>query len=110
MHNTKTADKEKDTCNIDNRNGQCSVRFGANTVHHWSGIGDGRFTEEELRELYMADDRFSDSRKRVASADALLIDEVGMLSEKMFNKLELVCRLGRRSDLFFGGLQVTATL
>ena len=84
--------------------------FGASTVHHWLGIGDGRFTEEELRELYMADDRFSDSRKRVASADALIIDEIGMLSEKMFNKLELLCRLGRKSDLFFGGLQVTATL
>ena len=81
----------------------------ATTLHHWSGIGDGRYTEEELRNLYTSDDRFSDARKRVRDADVLVIDEVGMLSEAVFQKLELVCRLGRENDTYFGGLQVTKT-
>ena len=78
----------------------------ATTLHHWSGLGDGRFTEEELSQIYNTDDRFCEARKRVQDTDVLVIDEVGMLSELMFLKLELVCRLGRGNDIYFGGLQV----
>jgi hypothetical protein len=35
-----------------------------------------------------------------------VIDEIGMLSELILEKVELVCRLARNSKLVFGGLQV----
>jgi hypothetical protein len=35
-----------------------------------------------------------------------VIDEIGMLSELILEKVELVCCLARNSKLVFGGLQV----
>ena len=80
--------------------------FDATTLHHWSGIGDGRLTEYQLGARFISDDRFAEAQKRIQESDVLVIDEIGMLSECVFNKIEFVCRLARGNDLVFGGLQV----
>lgn len=38
--------------------------------------------------------------------DCLFIDEVSMISRKILNQIEFVCRGLKNSDKFFGGLQV----
>ena len=80
--------------------------FGATTLHHWSGIRDGRLTVDELNRYFLLDEQFEEARHRIRSAQTLVIDEIGMLSEIILEKVELVCRLARNSKLVFGGLQV----
>ena len=52
----------------------------ATTLHHWSGLGDGRLSKDELYARFLTDDKFAEARKRIAAADVLAIDEIGMVS------------------------------
>jgi hypothetical protein len=67
---------------------------------------DGRLTVDELNRYFLLDEQFEEARHRIRSAQTLVIDEIGMLSELILEKVELVCRLARNSKLVFGGLQV----
>ncbi|CAC5383693.1 PIF1 [Mytilus coruscus] len=82
---------------------------GATTLHHWSGVKDGRMTTDELKQTFASDEQFHDARQRILSTETLIIDEVGMLSQLMFEKVELVCRIVKNPHLYFGGLQVIAS-
>lgn len=84
----------------------CQLGVGATTLHHWSAIKDGRLTKDELEKTFSLDEQFADARKRIHSTQTLIIDEVGMLSKLMFEKVELVCRLVKDRQIYFGGLQV----
>jgi hypothetical protein len=48
-------------------------------------------------------------RKLLPEADVLIIDEISMLSCKLFDQLEYICRKVRTNDLYFGGLQVVGS-
>lgn len=80
--------------------------LGATTLHHWCGIMDCRYSEEKMQELIMNDDKFAAARGRIVKADVLFIDEIGMLSRKVFEMAESVCRYVRNNDRVFGGIQV----
>lgn len=88
--------------------GMASLQLGfqASTLHHWSGIRDGRYTYDELRDLLDNDDMFVSARSRIESAQSLIIDEISMLSRRTFEMLEFVCRHVKQNNLCFGGLQV----
>ena len=75
---------------------QHSSGLAATTLHHWSGLDDGRLTQEELNTTFLVDDNFNEARKQVAATDVLAIDEIGMVSEVIFDKLEAVCKLFKR--------------
>jgi ATP-dependent exoDNAse (exonuclease V) alpha subunit len=62
--------------------------FGATTLHHWSGIRDGRLTVDELNRYFLLDEQFEEARHRIRSAQTLVIDEIGMLSELILEKVE----------------------
>ena len=78
----------------------------ASTVHAWCGILDGRYTDRELQELVHSDEGFCEARERIKCTEILIIDEIGMASQKILNMVEMVCRIVRQSDRIFGGLQV----
>ncbi|VDI70335.1 Hypothetical predicted protein [Mytilus galloprovincialis] len=63
-------------------------------------------TTDELKQTFASDEQFHDARQRILSTETLIIDEVGMLSQLMFEKVELVCRILKNPHLYFGGLQV----
>lgn len=44
--------------------------------------------------------------KNIFKTDVLILDEISMLSWKLFDQLEYICRKVRNNDLYFGGLQV----
>lgn len=77
---------------------------GAKTIHSWSGIGLGN------GDIHTVVDRVSkNKRKRIAwtEADILIIDEVSMMSKKLFHILDRTGRKTRkRLDVPFGGIQV----
>lgn len=75
---------------------------GGTTVHHWCGIGDGRYADTAL----LAVIQHTETAKRIVDSDVLTIDEVGMLSATVFETVEYICRNIRQIDRVFGGLQV----
>src|SRR3989344_888928 len=73
------------------------------TIHSWSGI----CIKQDLT-AYDLDKIAQNERvvRRVRDAKILIIDEVSMLSSKMFAMAEAVCREIRQRQAPFGGLQV----
>lgn len=75
----------------------------ATTIHRWASIGIGtRQPEEYIRTI----SRNKESRKRYIETDILVIDEVSMLSEKVFDLIDIIAKTIRKNDLPFGGIQL----
>ena len=83
------------------------LHLDAVTLHHWSGLGDGRLSKEKLCARFLSDDKLAEARKRISAADVLAIDEIGMVSEVAFEKLEAVCALVKGNKTVVGGSQVS---
>ena len=88
--------------------GMASLQLGtgSTTLHHWAGILDGRYGHVKLSELLQHDDSFADPRRRILTTHTLIIDEISMLSKKIFEMVEFVCRKVKDNNKVFGGLQV----
>ena len=80
--------------------------LGSQTLHKWAGLEDGRHLNEELLHLIKTDERFLHVKANIECTDLLIIDEVSMISTKVLNQLEFVCRHVRKSDSYFGNMQV----
>lgn len=52
-----------------------------------------------------SDDRFAAAKDRIQKAEVLFIDEIGMLSKKVFEAVESVYRLVCGNAYAFGGFQ-----
>jgi hypothetical protein len=78
----------------------------ASTVHRWAGLLDGRHNAHELVRRLSDEDSSRDVLIRVQSAEVLLIDEISMLSARVFELLNVVCCTARKSTMPFGGLQL----
>jgi len=80
------------------------LQCNAKTIHSWAGIGQG--TGDSLRIV----DKVNDSRHRKKNwkeVDILVIDEVSMMSRKLFELLDTIGRKVRKSPLrCFGGIQL----
>lgn len=98
----KELQKQNKTVAITASTGMAAQNFkGATTIHQWSGIRDNRFQKEKLLTCIE-----EETKKRIREADVLVIDEIGMVSACVFEKLEFVTRNVRQSLFVFGGLQV----
>jgi ATP-dependent DNA helicase PIF1 len=64
------------------------------TIHKFLGLKDGRFSADEL------------SEKNIMTIDCIIIDEISMLSWKLFQEIEHVCRVVRENQKPFGGIQM----
>ena len=76
------------------------------TLHKWCGIGAGGIPASDLVKLICDDERYQDAKKRILSCDVLIIDEVSMISKKLFDTVEHICRSVRRNERYFGGIQI----
>ncbi len=83
--------------------GIAATHIGGTTIHSWSGLG----VREELgprdRQQLAGNARLV---KRYNATDVLVIDEVSMLHGRRLDMLNEACKLLRKSELPFGGLQV----
>ena len=57
------------------------------TLHHWSGYGDGHLHVDKLIQEMTISNIYEKQRESIKKCDCLIIDEIGMISEKMFLKL-----------------------
>lgn len=82
--------------------GSASLLIGGTTVHSYLGIGLG---DEDKMELLM---RIQKSPKRYnwVTTDLLIIDEVSMLSPRLFDNLHWLGQQLRNDPAPFGGLQI----
>ena len=76
------------------------------TLHKWSGILDGRYTNEELLHLMNTDERYTDIKQRIFNTQCLIIDEMSMISAKTLNQVEFILRNTRNNSFSFGGIQM----
>lgn len=81
--------------------GLAATHLGGTTIHAWAGIGvqdslPGGFAE------HIAKGR----REIIEKTDVLIIDEISMLHDYRLDMVDEACRLVRRKDEPFGGIQV----
>jgi ATP-dependent DNA helicase PIF1 len=75
----------------------------AKTLHSWAGIGLGNGSLEQLVTKIMKN-RFLKANWR--GTDILVVDEVSMMSQKLFELLDAIGKAVRKNDRPFGGLQL----
>jgi ATP-dependent DNA helicase PIF1 len=86
--------------------GTSAILINGATLHSFLGIGLGA---ADVEFLYMNIKNRSYILKRWLELDTLIIDEISMLSPKLFDKLENLARVVRKNDLPFGGIQLILT-
>lgn len=83
--------------------GIAATHIGGTTIHSWSGLGiREQLDDRDLKQL-AKNDRLI---KRYNGTDVLVIDEVSMLHGRRLDMINEVCKLLRKDDSPFGGLQV----
>ncbi len=75
----------------------------ARTIHSWAGVGVSRKSQEEIIDTTVS---FVKNLKPWRHADLLIVDEVSMMSQKLFDILDAVGRIARNPNQPFGGLQL----
>ena len=75
----------------------------AKTVHSWAGIGIGNGTIEQMVTRIMKNRHVKAIWK---STDILVVDEVSMMSEKLFEMLDAIGKAVRKNKKPFGGMQL----
>lgn len=76
---------------------------GAKTLHSWAGIGLGKGSVGDLVAVIR---RNRKAAKNWMTTQLLIIDEISMMSAELFDKLDAVAKVIRRSSAPFGGLQL----
>jgi ATP-dependent DNA helicase PIF1 len=81
--------------------GVSAIIIGGITLHKFGGIFIGEGTPDDLikKMPFSAKDRWRDTK-------VLFIDEISMIHPALFDKLDIIAKKLRRSDLPFGGIQV----
>ena len=81
--------------------GIAATHLGGATIHSWSGIGVQDYLPDGFAE-HIAKGR----REIIESTDILIIDEISMLHDYRLDMVSDACRLIRKVDKPFGGIQV----
>jgi len=81
--------------------GLAATHLGGTTIHSWAGIGVHDSIEPGFAE------HISNTRKEIIEkTDVLIIDEISMLHDFRLDMVDEVCRLVRKVDEPFGGIQI----
>lgn len=81
--------------------GLAATHLGGTTIHAWSGIG-----VRDAVPSGFADNLSKARRETIEKADILIIDEISMLHDFRLDMVDEICRLVRRKDEPFGGIQL----
>jgi ATP-dependent DNA helicase PIF1 len=81
--------------------GLAATHLGGTTIHSWAGIG----IANELPSGF-AEHLGKGRREIIESTDVLIIDEISMLHDYRLDMVDEACRLVRRIDEPFGGIQL----
>lgn len=79
------------------------LKCKAKTIHSWSGIKIARGSKMQIISNILKNSRSVGEWRKT---QILVVDEVSMMSEKIFDTLEEAGRVVRKNNLPFGGMQV----
>ena len=82
------------------------LKCNARTLHSWSGIKLGKGPIETIISQVMKNKSARSSWKKIK---ILIVDEVSMMSKKIFELCDRIARYLRKCDAPFGGIQVIFT-
>lgn len=82
------------------------LNCGAKTIHSWSGIRLGRGKPADILTRIMKNRYLTKAWREI---QVLVIDEISMMSAKLFELLDLIAKAIRRSIKPFGGIQLVVT-
>lgn len=86
--------------------GVAATHLNGRTIHSWSGIGiKEALTDKQLKKMA----KTPHIRRRIKSAQVLIIDEISMLHSHLFDLVSRVCQEVRGDVKPFGGLQVVCS-
>jgi ATP-dependent exoDNAse (exonuclease V) alpha subunit len=81
--------------------GLAATHLGGTTIHSWSGIG----ISDELQHGFS--DKMSKTRREIIEqTEVLIIDEISMLHDYRLDMVDEICRVVRKIDKPFGGIQI----
>jgi ATP-dependent DNA helicase PIF1 len=97
---------DKKTMYLTSTTGISAYNLGGITINSFMGIGTGKESVDVLlRRL-----RYKIGIKnRIKMTDILVIDEISMMSANVFEKLNEICQVLRKSKRPFGGIQIILT-
>ena len=81
--------------------GLAATHLGGTTIHSWAGMG----VMDSLPQGF-ADHVAKGRREIIENTDVLIIDEISMLHDYRLDMVDEACRLVRRKDIPFGGIQI----
>jgi ATP-dependent DNA helicase PIF1 len=81
--------------------GLAATHLGGTTIHSWAGIGVNDYVPTGFVD-HIAKGR----REIIEKTDVLVIDEISMLHDFRLDMVDEVCRLVRKVDEPFGGIQI----
>lgn len=99
------AKKEGMETELTSTTGISSYNIGGMTIHRWAGVQTG---EASVDQLLSAVYRYKHDRAW-KSIELLMIDEVSMLGQSLFEKLDYIARTVRQSPDVFGGIQLVVS-
>jgi ATP-dependent exoDNAse (exonuclease V) alpha subunit len=83
--------------------GIAATHMEGRTIHSWAGMGiNAEMTKPEIRKVL----RKAHIKKRIASTRVLIIDEISMLGHRQLDLVDAICRLGKKQNIPFGGMQI----
>ncbi len=97
----KIAKNEGKHVSVTATTGLAATHLGGTTIHSWSGIGISDELQRGFIE-YMSKGR----REIIEKTDVLIIDEISMLHDYRLDMVDEVCRVVRKRDEPFGGIQI----
>jgi len=81
--------------------GLAATHLGGTTIHSWSGMGIADSVNQGFVD-HIAKGR----REIIEKTDVLIIDEISMLHDFRLDMVDEICRLVRKKDEPFGGIQI----
>jgi len=99
----RRAQRQGRTVAVTASTGIAATHIGGMTIHSWSGLGVREGLSDWDRERLQSAAHLV---KRYNAADVLVIDEVSMLHGRRLDMVNEVCKLLRKDQAPFGGLQV----
>ena len=103
VENAKKRNKHVQVCGMTGCAAVLLDGCNAKTLHSWAGIGLANGDIDIISHRVMSDKYKARNWKRV---DLLIVDEVSMMSQKIFNLLNITGKKCRKNDKLFGGIQV----
>lgn len=73
--------------------GMARLQFNSgDTLHHWSGYGDGHLDTNTIIGRIKLNPSYTSLKENMLDTDVLIIDEIGLISAKMLDTVEQICR------------------